>query len=391
MAGVEDGRLVLLARRSSKSVARGSARILNEVSARPLHAASRVSSSVAPDSIMRRLHVLVPSLLAATLLTTLAIDTAAPQRRRVNKLKLGTIAPKNSVYHEALLQLREQWRDISGGTVELAIYPGGVAGDEITMLRKMRVGQMQAALISGSGMSFLDEGISALQVPMMFRSIDEFDFVRSKMAPTLESRLAEKGFSVLGWGDAGRAYFFGVREFRTPEDLRKMRLYTSKGDEEMLKLYAEFGFRAVPLDLTELQTNLETGLVDAFAVPPLLAAGYQWFGSAPNMLDLAFVPIVGALLISSEVWNEIPSEMRVDLRQAAVTVATEIEATVRTQEKVAISEMQKHGLRVLEADEELVSLWDQEMAAAYPRLRDRYAPADLMDEALRWRDAFRSR
>ncbi|MCY4593275.1 MAG: TRAP transporter substrate-binding protein DctP [Bryobacterales bacterium] len=340
---------------------------------------------------MRRLRVLVPALLAATLLVTIAIDSAAPQRRRVNKLRLGTIAPKNSIYHEALLRLRQQWREISGGTVELAIYPGGVAGDEITMLRKMRAGQMQAALISGSGMSFLDEGISALQVPMMFRSIDEFDFVRSKMAPTLESRLADKGYSVLGWGDAGRAYFFSVNEFRTPEDVRQMKLYTSKGDEEMLKLYDEFGFRAVPLDLTELQANLETGLVEVFAVPPLLAAGYQWFGSAPNMLDLPFVSIVGALLISTEVWNGIPPDLQVDLQQAATSVAAEIETAVRAQEEKAITEMQRYGLNVIEADEDLVSQWSREMEAAYPDIRDRYAPGELMDAAMRWRDAFRSR
>ncbi len=340
---------------------------------------------------MRRLRVLAPALLAATLLATIAIDSAAPQRRRVNKLRLGTIAPKNSIYHEALLRLRQQWREISGGTVELAIYPGGVAGDEITMLRKMRAGQMQAALISGSGMSFLDEGISALQVPMMFRSIDEFDFVRSKMAPTLESRLADKGYSVLGWGDAGRAYFFSVNEFRTPEDVRQMKLYTSKGDEEMLKLYDEFGFRAVPLDLTELQANLETGLVEVFAVPPLLAAGYQWFGSAPNMLDLPFVSIVGALLISTEVWNGIPPDLQVDLQQAAASVAAEIETAVRAQEEKAITEMQRYGLNVIEADEDLVSQWSREMEAAYPDIRDRYAPGELMDAAMRWRDEFRSR
>ena len=340
---------------------------------------------------MRQFRVLVPALLAATVLATFAIDTAVPQRRRVNKLRLGTIAPKNSVYHEALLRLRQQWRDISGGSVDLAIYPGGVAGDEITMLRKMRAGQMQAAMISGSGMSFLDEGISALQVPMMFRSIDEFDFVRSKMAPTLESRLADKGYSVLGWGDAGRAYFFSVKEFHTPEDVRQMKLYTSKGDEEMLKLYDEFGFRAVPLDLTELQANLETGLVEIFAVPPLLAAGYQWFGSAPNMLDLPFVAIVGALLISTDVWNGVPPDLQVDLQQAAASVAAEIETAVRAQEQTAITEMQKYGLNVIEADEDLVNLWSREMEAAYPDIRGRYAPAELMDDAMRWRNTFRSR
>ena len=231
---------------------------------------------------MKRLGLPLLVACAAILAMTGILDPASAQRRRANKVKLGTIAPKNSVYHEVLMRMRQSWRDISGGAVDLTVYPGGVAGDEVTMLRKMRAGQMQAALISGSGMSFLDEGIRALQFPLMFESIEEFDFVRAKMAPVLERRLKEKGFTVLAWGDAGWAYFFAVREFRTPAELRQMKLYTSKGDDDMLRLFSEFGFRAVPLDLTELQANLETGLVEVFAVPPLVAAGYQWFALRPQ-------------------------------------------------------------------------------------------------------------
>ena len=327
----------------------------------------------------------------AILAVTGVLDPASAQRRRANKVKLGTIAPKNSVYHEVLMRMRQSWRDISGGAVDLTVYPGGVAGDEVTMLRKMRAGQMQAALISGSGMSFLDEGIRALQFPLMFESIEEFDFVRAKMAPVLERRLKEKGFTVLAWGDAGWAYFFAVREFRTPAELREMKLYTSKGDDDMLRLFSEFGFRAVPLDLTELQANLETGLVEVFAVPPLVAAGYQWFASAPNMLDLRFIPIIGSVLINNDTWMGIPSDQRIQMQEAAADASRQIEAAVRRQERDAVIGMQEYGLRVVEADEALVAEWNREVQDAYPSLRGRYAPEDLMDEALRWRDEFRAR
>ena len=327
---------------------------------------------------MKRIALPLAAVVAAVLTLSGALESADAQRRRGNRIKLGTIAPKNSVYHEVLLRMRQSWRDISAGGVDLAVYPGGVAGDEATMLRKMRAGQMQAALISGSGMSFLDEGISALQVPLMF-------------APTLERRLEEKGFTVLAWGDAGWAYFFAVKEFHTVDDLRAMKLYTAKGDDESLRLFSEFGFRAVPLDLTELQANLETGLVEVFAVPPLVAAGYQWFASAPHMLDLRFIPIIGAVLINSSAWEGIPAEQRATMRRAAVDAAADIEGTVRRQEREAVREMQKYGLHVIEPDAALVAAWNREVEDAYDGLRGRYAPADLMDEALRWRDEFRAR
>ena len=340
---------------------------------------------------MKRLRLPLIIAGAAILAITATLDPASAQRRRANKVKLGTIAPKNSVYHEVLMRMRQSWRDISGGAVDLTVYPGGVAGDEVTMLRKMRAGQMHAALISGSGMSFLDEGIRALQIPLMFQSIEEFDFVRAKMAPVLERRLKEKGFTVLAWGDAGWAYFFAVREFRTPAELREMKLYTSKGVDDMLRLFSEFGFRAVPLDLTELQANLETGLVEVFAVPPLVAAGYQWFASAPNMLDLRFIPIIGSVLINNDAWNGIPSDQRIQMQEAAVEASKEIEAAVRRQERDAVSGMQEYGLRVIQADDALVAEWNREVQDAYPSLLGRYAPEGLMEEALRWRDEFRSR
>ena len=339
---------------------------------------------------MRRLRIVLPVALAAILAAGSPYDASA-QRRRASRIKLGTIAPKNSVYHEVLLRMRQSWREISGGAVDLTIYPGGVAGDEITMLRKMRAGQMQAALISGSGMSFLDEGISALQMPLTFESVEEFDFVRSKMVPVLERRLEDKGYTALGWGDAGWAYFFAVREFRTPGDLRDMKLYTSKGDDEMLRLFSEFGLRAVPLDLTELQANLETGLVDVFVVPPLVAAGYQWFASAPHMLNMRFLPIVGAVLIANDTWNGIPEDQRALMREAAAAAAAEVQAAVREQEKAAIEEMRKYGLNVIEPDAAAMAEWRREVDQAHPGLRDRYAPAALIDEVLRWRDRYRAR
>lgn len=339
---------------------------------------------------MRRLLLLAAALAVAVASVAVLADSASAQRRRVNKIRLGTIAPKNSIYHEVLLRMRQSWREISGGNVDLTIYPGGVAGDEITMLRKIRAGQMQAALISGSGMSFLDEGISALQVPLMFESLDEFDFVQARLAPTLEQRLRDKGYTVLGWGDAGWAYFFAVQEFRTPSELRRMRLYTSKGDDEMLRLYSEFGLNAVPLDMTELQANLETGLVDVFAVPPLVAAGYQWFASAPHMLDMRFLPIVGAVLLDSDVWATIPADQRALMRESADRAARDIQTAVREQERTAIQEMANYGLKIVEVDDVAMAEWNQEVEAAYPRLRGRYAPAELMDDALRFRDEHRA-
>ncbi len=316
---------------------------------------------------------------------------ATAQRRRGLKIKLGTVAPKNSVWHEVLLRMRQDWREISGGAVDLVIYPGGVTGDEETMLRKMRSGQIQAALMSGAGMAQVDKGVSALQVPLTFDSLEEFDYVREKMEPKLEARIEAKNYKVLNWGEAGWAHLFAVKPFKTVDDVRKMKLYTGKGDEDMLLLYAELDFNVVPLDLTELQTALETRLVEAFAAPPLVAAGYQWFGSANYMLSERFLPIVGATLIDKKTWDRIPPEQQEQMIESARRAGAEIQEAVRSKGEEAIVKMQEHGLKVIPTDAATKAAWAEAVEAAYPKMRDRYAPGDMLDEVRRLRDEYRAR
>ncbi len=54
-------------------------------------------------------------------------------------IKMGTLAPEGTAWHDILLQMREDWSKISAGRVTLRIYPIGVFGDEPTMIRRMRI------------------------------------------------------------------------------------------------------------------------------------------------------------------------------------------------------------------------------------------------------------
>ena len=61
---------------------------------------------------------------------------------------MGTGAPEGSPWHQILKAMGEKWKESSGGAVTLRIYPGGVLGDEPDLVRKMRVGQIQAAAVT---------------------------------------------------------------------------------------------------------------------------------------------------------------------------------------------------------------------------------------------------
>ena len=101
----------------------------------------------------------------------------------VTVIKLATLAPEGSAWYKLLERMGEDWRTATGGAVTLRIYPGGVVGDEKAMIRKMRVGQLQAATVTGLGLASLDKSFYALLVPMMFNDDGELDRVRERLAP----------------------------------------------------------------------------------------------------------------------------------------------------------------------------------------------------------------
>jgi TRAP-type C4-dicarboxylate transport system substrate-binding protein len=304
-------------------------------------------------------------------------------------IRLGTLVPKDSRWHEILLAMGEEWKKASGGKVELKIYPGGEQGDEPEMVQKIRIKKLQAVALSGAGLSGIDAAVSALQVPMMLDSYEELDFVRDRIAPRLEKGLAQRGFIVLNWGDAGWVHFFTKQPAMRPDDIRRMKLCVLQGDTSTFQLYKINGFHPIALAATDILTGLQTGLVDAIQSPPLVAMVNQWFGGAKNMLDLRFAQLVGATLISKDVWDKIPApvqkEMLVSSRKAGVGLREEI----RKAEAGAIPLMQGFGLNVVHADDKAVAEWRALAESVYPKLRGSLVPADLFDEVKRLRDEYR--
>jgi TRAP-type C4-dicarboxylate transport system substrate-binding protein len=305
---------------------------------------------------------------------------------------MGTLAPEGSPWHQALQLMGERWRKISGGQVKLVIYPGGVLGDEPDMVNKMRIGQIQAAGLSGAGLSGIDSGVMALQIPMMFDSYDELDYVRERVTPRLEKSIEARGYVVLNWGDVGWVHFFTTKPVTRLADMRKMKLFTwAGGDNETLELWKSNGFRAVPLAATDILTGLQTGLIEAVPTTPLYALLNQSFGIARNMIDLKWAPLIGATVITRRVWDSIPPVPRGDMLAAAREAGVTMRGGIRKMGDDAIVTMEKRRLQVVHVDAATLAEWRRETESVYPRLRGSQVPPELFDEVRKLRDEFRAR
>lgn len=307
-------------------------------------------------------------------------------------IKMGTLAPDRSAWHQTLQLMGERWRKITGGQVRLVIYAGGVLGDEPDLVNKMRIGQIQAAGLSGAGLSGIEPGVMALQIPMMFDSYDELDYVREHVVTRLEKLIEARGYLVLNWGDVGWVHFFTTKPATRLAEMRKMKLFTwAGGDNETLELWKTNGFRVVPLAATDILTGLQTGLIEAVPTTPLYALLNQSFAIARNMIDVRWAPLIGATVIARRTWDSLPATQRGDLLAAAREAGVGLRGDIRRMGDDAVVTMQKRRLQVIHVDAAGVADWRREAEAVYPKLRGAQIPAELFDEVRRLRDEYRAR
>ncbi|NJD62844.1 MAG: C4-dicarboxylate ABC transporter substrate-binding protein [Deltaproteobacteria bacterium] len=305
-------------------------------------------------------------------------------------VKMATLAPEGSSWYRVLQEMGESWKKASDGTVTLRIYPGGVVGDEDAMIRKMRVGQLQAAAITGIGLAYLDRGFYALHVPMMYASDEEFDYVRDRISPLLEKRLEEKGLVVLNWGDAGWVRFFAQKPFTRPAEVKAMKLFVWGMDTTLVQLYKETGFQPVPLSAVDILPGLQTGLINAFDTTPLAALAFQWFGLAPNMADVRWAPLTGATVIDRKAWLKIPEGTRTKILEASRVAGLRLRGEIRRLNEDAIQVMVKNGLKIHHVPPDAQAEWRKIVEDVYPRIRGSIIPAEMFDAARKYRDEYRA-
>jgi TRAP-type C4-dicarboxylate transport system substrate-binding protein len=315
----------------------------------------------------------------------------APAQARSTAIKLATLVPEGSVWDKTLRIMGSQWSQSTEGRVTLRVYPGGVAGDEPDVIRKIRIGQLHAAAITTAGLADIDPAFNVFNIPMFLNSYPELNAVLERMEPVLKQRLEEKGFVLLMWGHGGWVYFFTKEPVESLEGLSKAKLFVWAGDDEMVQYWRANGFQPVALAATDIMTGLQTGMIDAYPTTPLIALTLQWYRLTPNMVGLGMAPLVGGLVISKRTWERIDEADRAKILEACGRAERRLRVEVPRQDTSAVAEMRKRGLRVNAVSAEHAAEFREAAEEFANGMSGGRVPPEVLQQARRERDGFRRR
>lgn len=308
------------------------------------------------------------------------------------KIRLGALAPRGTHWHRGLVEMGEKWRAAEGRGAEFIVYGGGSQGGEADMVRRMRIGQLNAAMLSVIGLTEIDASAGALQkMPLVFRSWDELDYVRDRLRPALDQRFLDKGFVVLCWGDAGWVRFFSKTPALRPDDYRRMKIFAWAGDAPQTDIMKALGYQPVVLEVSDILPALHSGMVNMVPSTPFWALTLQFYSHAPHMLELDWAPMVGALVVTQKAWDAMSPAGRQALRDAGAELGVGLRALSRREHRESVAAMKKRGLIVHSLPPEAEAEWRRAAEGMYPLVRGNMVPAEFFDEVQRLLQAYRAR
>ena len=295
-----------------------------------------------------------------------------------HEIKLSILAPEGSTWVKIMEEMNQEIQTQSGGKLALKIYAGGVSGDEKDVLRKMRIGQVHAAAFTGVGLGQIVPSVRILELPMLFRSYSEVDFVKNKLKPQFQKDFAAKGFELLGWAEAGFVNIYSNKPIKSKADMGGVKFWAWEGDPLVKAMYSALGITPIPLSLPDVLTSLQTKLIDGVYGPPLGVIALQWFTKVKNMTNLNLANSTGALIISKKAMNKLPPDLQKILRDASQKYSNKLVQRIRSENGQALDQIRKAGIQIIEVDpkakEEIITVSE----SVYPKLAGKlYSPALL--------------
>lgn len=306
-------------------------------------------------------------------------------------LRIASVVPRHSPYHQQLLELGESWRAAQGAGARFTVFTDGSQGGEAEIVRRMRIGQLQGGLLSVVGLRDIEPGVAALQnLPLLFRSWEELDHVREKLRADIEQRFLARGFVVIGWGDAGWVRFFSTQPALRPADFKGRKFFAWGSEPEQQSIMKSLGYTPVPLETGDALAAIQTGMIDVLPSTPYFALAAQIHGTAKHMLEINWAPIVGALVITQKAWSAMSPVAQAALREAGEKAGLAMRTQARKEVDEATAAMVKRGLTVHRPNEAQLREWQQLAEQLYPRIRGTLVPAETFDQVFAHVRAYRS-
>lgn len=333
-------------------------------------------SAIADKPIVQTVLCLVLSL---CLLVAGALTTTTAEAKT---LKIATIAPDGTTWMNELKAAAKEIKKRTNGRVKFRFYPGGVMGNDKSVLRKIRVGQLHGGAITGGGLVEINPDSQVYSLPLAFKDHDEVDYVRKHMDQTIIAGLKDKGFISFGLSEGGFAYLMSDKPVNDVNVLKNYKVWAPEGDQFSRAAFESIGVSPIQLPLTDVLTGLQTGLIDTIASSAMGAIALQWHSNVKYVTTTPLMYLYGTLVIQRKAFEKLKLEDQKVIEEVMAQTFIKLDTLNRNDNQQAKQALKKQGIDFTTPSADQQSQWQQAVESAVGNLVDQKIISDAITQQL---------
>lgn len=272
-------------------------------------------------------------------------------------LKIATAIPDGTNWMKQLRAGAAEIKERTNGRVRIRFYPGGVMGNDNSVLRKIKVGQLHGAALTGGSLSKISPDSQIYSLPFTFRNYDEVDYVRSKMDADIVQGLYDNGYVSFGISEGGFAYMLSRAPVTATADLGARKIWIPEGDRINQAAFAEFGISPVQLAMTDVLTALQTGLIDTVASTPVGAIALQWHTRVKYLTDTPLLYVTGTIIVKRRALEKLQAGDQAIVREVMGDVFQRLNRINREDNRKAYEALKQQGIEFVHPTPTEIADW----------------------------------
>lgn len=281
--------------------------------------------------------------------------TALPVQART--FKIATLAPEGTTWMKEMRAGAETISERTEGRVKLKFYPGGVMGNDQSVLKKMRIGQLQGGALTGGSVASIYPDSQIYSLPFLFKSYEEVDYVRARIDARIGQGLEENGLVTVGLSEGGFAYIMSNNPIRSTEALARQKVWLPEGDIISETVFKAMNVSPIPLPIADVYTGLQTGLIDTIGSIPTAAIAFQWHTKMKALTEIPLVYLTGLLVLDKKAFMRMSDADQQVVREVMRTTFKTLDAKNRADNKSALQALKKQGIEFVKPDTEELKHW----------------------------------
>lgn len=233
-------------------------------------------------------------------------------------MKLAVVTSEDRSLTKGLVKFGELVESKTNGSIKVEVYPNGQLGGDREVFESLQFGSIQGTTMSTGPIAQFVPKFNVFDLPFLFPNSEvAYEVLDGKIGSDLLAELESQNVIGLNyWENGFRHLTNGVKEVKTPDDVKGLKIRTLENDLHM-DIWSELGANPTPMAFTELFAGLQQGVVDGQENPVGNVTANKFYEVQKYLSKTGHVYNASPFLISKDFWNTLSDEEKKAVQEAA--------------------------------------------------------------------------